>query len=1041
MCRSLPGRAVLALFALASALAGRAASAQPFDLTQVGAGPRGDTANGEHEPARLSSADGRYVVFDSSAPDLVADAVDVNGRPDVFLYDRVEDSITLVTHRADDANRAVGGIAGEISADGRWLVYIGGSRDLVAGVVDRPPSNNTYLYDRTTNSSVLVSHEAGAPLAPAGNSNGIQLSADGRFVLYQSGAQTLVPGFVDHNFSGTPDVFLFDRDTGTNVLVSSAAGTSTETANDRSDPVALSPNGAWILIASAASDLVAGLADGNGADDVYLYSRASGTNVLVSRALGSPTQTANDFALAHGVSDDGRVLYSTDATNVRAALVDTNADSDVFVFDPATGQSTLVTHAPGAPNTTQNGGARGWAFSPDARFVAFETGATNVLAGVVDGNNQRDCYSIDLATDTTVLVSRSALAANVTANGRCQSRAAVGSDGRYLAYLTSATNVLAGVVDANDRDDVYLFDRTTGTTALASHAAGIASTTADDQANLNAGSVSADGAWVTYTTRARNAIADVNDLNGADDVLLYERDTGTSRLVTRSARAARVATPGVVFDATPNGRWLTFVSDQAIAGTADANATTDAFLYDRDNRRLALLSVRAGTTTDAANGATTPGAITPDGNWITLQSAATDLVAGTSDGNSAFDAFLRDRSTGTTTLLSHAAGSATTTANDLSTPCAISDDHRYVVLLSHATNLVAGQSDANAGGDLFVLDLATGATTLATHATASATTAANEGSSCAGSSPDGRWLVYRSGATNLVPGFVDAGNTDNVYLYDRTSGTSQLVSHAAGSATTGANGSSDPVAISTDGRWIAFDSRGTDLVAGTSDSNGVDDVFLYDRIANASMLVSRNGSSAQVAASGASHAVAMSADGSRLLLRTDASDLLAGVNDLNGRSDAYVYDRGTGARTLVSRHVGMAGATADCASLPGALSADGNRVVFASNASDLVAGALPGVTYPGCEFLIGDQAMSVYVFELDSGTATLVSHAFDDPLRTGNASAVVASRNAISADGSVFAFISRASDLVTDMIDGNEANDAFIAALPRPLLFADDFEP
>lgn len=1029
-------RRLIAL-SLSWALVMAPAFAQSFSVAEIGAGPRGDTANGEHEPGRLSSSGGRYLVFDSTAPDVVADAVDVNAGPDVFLYDQVGDTITLVTHAANDANRAVGGIAGAISADGRYVLYVGGSRDLVAGEVVRPPSNNVYLYDRTTNSSVLVSHEVGSLLTPAGNSDGFQLSADGRFVLYQSRAQTLVSGFVDFNGIGSPDLFLFDRDTGANVLVSGHEGSPTETANLGSEAVAISADGAWALFTSSANDIVAGLTDSNGGDDIYLYGRTSGTSVLVSRALGNPVQTANDVPLPGALSGDGRyVFYGTDATNVRAGVVDGNGQRDLFVFDRLDGQSTLVTHAPGSANTTQNGNARAKAISTDGRFVAFESSSTNIVAGVVDGNNQDDCWSTDLLTDTTILVSRSSAAANVTANGRCELRA-VGADGRYLGVLTRATDVVAGVTDANGLDDVFLFDRVAGTSVLVSHAGGLPGVTSNNISNLNLGSISTDGAAVTWTTRATDFLSGIDDRNGADDVLVFDRASGTSALATRSRRASRIAMATAAFDLTPNGRWLTFISDSPLAGTIDANGATDAFLYDRDNRRHFLLSTQVGSTTAAANNVSFPGALTPDGNWVTLQSTATNLVAGVTDGNGSADAFLRDRGSGATTLVSHAAGSTTTTANGLSSPCAISDDHRYVVFLSYASNIVAGQSDANGNGDIFVQDRVAGTTTLVTHAAGSTTTTGNFGSNCAGGTPDGRWILYRSGATNLVPGFVDASNANYVFVYDRTSNSSTLVSHAAGTSTTSANGTADPIAISVDGRWIAFNSRGTNLVAGQADGNGADDAFLYDRVGDTTILLSRNATSAQATGAGQSLAVDMTADGSRVLLRTDATDLLAGVLDLNGRSDAYLYERSNGARTLVSHRFDASAATADCTSQPDAISADGSRVVFTSSASDVVDGIQAGFPYPGCDFLVGSDGRSVYVFDTVGGVATLVSHAYDDPLRTGNRYSV--NGDEISADGSVLAFASKAGDLVTDMIDGNQTEDAFLAS-SGTMLFADDFE-
>lgn len=105
-------------------------------------------------------------------------------------------------------------------------------------------------------------------------------------------------------------------------------------------------------------------------------------------------------------------------------------------------------------------------------------------------------------------------------------------------------------------------------------------------------------------------------------------------------------------------------------------------------------------------------------------------------------------------------------------------------------------------------------------------------------SADGRYMVFTSKASSLVNGFYDTNNFDDVFLYDKQLGALTLVSHGAAGPATGANGASTYPVISADGRWVAYLSTSSNLVTGQSDGNGAADVFLWDRLSNTSVLVS-----------------------------------------------------------------------------------------------------------------------------------------------------------------------------------------------------------
>src|SRR5262249_169425 len=152
-----------------------------------------------------------------------------------------------------------------------------------------------------------------------------------------------------------------------------------------------------------------------------------------------------------------------------------------------------------------------------------------------------------------------------------------------------------------------------------------------------------------------------------------------------------------------------------------------------------------------------------------------------------------DQVADTMTLVSHAADSPTTTSDGDSGSLSLSPDGRYTLFDSSSTNLVPGQTETTAFHPLgvFVFDRVTGRTTLVSHAAAAPTTGPKEDSENAVMSADGRFVVYESRATNLLPGQPSLSGGDTVYLSNLQAGTTMMVSHAVGSPTTPARGESD----------------------------------------------------------------------------------------------------------------------------------------------------------------------------------------------------------------------------------------------------------
>ncbi|HUE85965.1 MAG TPA: hypothetical protein VMO26_07780 [Vicinamibacterales bacterium] len=386
------------------------------------------------------------------------------------------------------------------------------------------------------------------------------------------------------------------------------------------------------------------------------------------------------------------------------------------------------------------------------------------------------------------------------------------------------------------------------------------------------------------------------------------------------------------------------------------------------------------------NGASESPVISADGRWIAFASAASNLVP--DDTNGRRDVFVHDRQTGTTTRVSLASGGVQ--ANHDSSEPAVSADGRWVAFFSLASNLVTG--DTNGFGDVFVHDRQGGTTTRVS--VASGGLQGNGASYTPAISADGRWVGFLSYATNLVPG--DTNRRDDAFLRDRQTGVTTRVSLGV----TGFQGNGDTYAVSmsADARWVAFESNARDLVLG--DSNGVEDIFLRDRLTGTTTRISVGPGGIQ--GNSYSFAPTISADGLRVAFWSHASNLVPG--DTNGAPDVFVHDRQTGVTTGVS--VGPGGIQGDGPSLSPTISADGRWIAFESDASTLTEGDTNGV---------GDA------FVHDGLTGRTARVSVDSGGRQGRN---LSARPVMSADGRLIVFHSIAPDLVPG--DTNGVSDVFV---------------
>jgi Tol biopolymer transport system component len=386
--------------------------------------------------------------------------------------------------------------------------------------------------------------------------------------------------------------------------------------------------------------------------------------------------------------------------------------------------------------------------------------------------------------------------------------------------------------------------------------------------------------------------------------------------------------------------------------------------------------------------------VSADGRYVAFVGYGSNLVAG--DTNNSADAFVRDTVAGTTERVSVSTAGDEGDANVQQV--SLSPDGRYVVFASYASNLVAG--DTNGVSDIFVRDRTLGTTERVS--VDSTGLEANSDSDVPAIGADGRFVVFESLATNLVPGD-GTGNNFDVFVHDRATGVTERVSVSTSGGDP--NGGSRGPTVSADGRYVAYFSDAPNLVPG--DTNGYTDVFVRDRQAGATILASVDSSGQPLNKGGtASLRIGMTPDGAVVTFNSESPELLGAAYG----PQAIVRDLVAGTTEVVS--VNPAGEIANAYSSDPVPSDDGRFVAFWSNASDLVP---------------GDTNGSYDVFVRDRLTATTTRASV-----TASGAEVhgYSYRQSISANGGFVAFLSTAADVVPD--DTNGTDDVFLRDLSGP---------
>jgi streptogramin lyase/Tol biopolymer transport system component len=445
---------------------------------------------------------------------------------------------------------------------------------------------------------------------------------------------------------------------------------------------------------------------------------------------------------------------------------------------------------------------------------------------------------------------------------------------------------------------------------------------------------------------------------------------------------AATAAPGSSFKG-----WSGACTGTGLCVVATAGNTTVTAAFER-------VPAQTGAESGGANGPSAHPSLSADGQLVAFDSAATNLAAACTSGR---QIFLRDRTTGVTTCVSVAGGAA---GNGVSTHPALSADGQVVAFDSTATNL-AGVCTSGVP-QIFVIDRVAGTTSCVSVAAGAPGDGASTGPVL---SADGRRVAFTSTATNLASPCTTG--VAQIFLFDRGSGTLTCLST---DGVTEGDGPSGHPAVSGDGRFVAFHSAATNL-ADPCNTAG-QQIFVHDQATQGITCESLDPDEAP--GNGPSANPALDGKGAYLAYESTATNLAAPCT--GGQSQIYVRDRTTGLTRC--RSVDGTGAAGTGASTKAALSGNGRRLVFVSQAPNIVSAV--SLTAHGPRQ--GGDTSQVVGEELDAPGAVSGPSGSGPEVISTSSSGVPGSdasdAPAVSGDGSVTGFQSTAPNLVPGTTPG-----------------------
>jgi Tol biopolymer transport system component len=775
---------------------------------------------------------------------------------------------------------------------GRYLVF--NCFDPAQIPDDRNGCFDLVVYDLQTDMLARASvNNAGK----GGNQNTFEgrLSADGRFVVFGTTANNLVPGDTNNN----SDIFLRDRQAGVTARVSVAP--KGVQANGPSFTGAVSRDGRYIAFTTRATNL-----GGHPGTQfpVYLRDTIADTTTFIGRGMLQLRMTPDaNYVLTGFPYEDGGVIR----------------------YNRKTGESERANVTPegGLPNNVNCGD---YAISDDGRYVVFATRATNITPDCKSG--RQNVYVRDMQEKTTVCISHPEDGSEADGDSGVNeseriTALAFSGDGRWVVFASTATNLVPD--DTNGVSDIFLYDIPSEKLTCVS-----VDVTGKPKGGIFP-AVNADGSYIFYLAGQENGRG--RCMHALIRKPLPPIEPSQRRLKLPTYTPLMTGADGAPLGGTVNaavmsddGRYTAYAATATgLPGGATKNAA-EVYLTDRATKQtVRVSSAPNGDPADRPSGEKGL-CISGDGRWVAYASAATNLVPG--DTNFREDVFLYETTTGKTTRASlNAAGEE---ANGMSRAPSLSRDGRYLAFVSTADNLAATVTDG--GWHVFVKDLKSGAVACVDMGIDGKP--ADDVSALPAISGEGACVAFVSLGTNLVAG---GDGRQHVYLYDFRTKKLERIS-VTGDCTPGDDLSTMP-AVSFDGRYVGFISKAGNLVPG---GNGKPTVYLRDRKAGATVRISAGPDGA---ASGTSGYFAMSPDARWFAFVSDGVTFTEDGG--NGKPNLFRYDRETKQfRCLTPKLSGKFGAAA---SLRPALTADGRLLLLAAEAAQLQGAKFIGRTLYACE--------------------------------------------------------------------------------------------
>jgi hypothetical protein len=795
--------------------------------------------NGNSFPSAIST-NGQFAFFESTASDLIAG--DTNAACDIFMRDTVGNTTTLVSVSTNGAAGNGDSHDVTITPDGRYVAFDSAANNLVAGDTNGIP--DVFVRDLQLDVTTLaspgarkLSNGSATPMTAGSASVGPVISVDGRYVAFYSTAVGLVS-----NATTAGELYVRDLVGGSTLWVSTNAhqiNSSAVAAN-----YAMSTNGELIAYQASIPSAFSTLA---GTGMVFRYNVESGASDAVC-TNGAVVGSLDIVARNIDISADGRFVAFT-LTN------SSGVGASIQLWDAESGTNRLISGG------TQGAHCDFPRLDQTGRYVAFTSDE-----GSLTTNSDGAChiYLRDTSTDAIQLV-------DVVTNGGApiayiMTPFRMSADGSAVAFDSPD-----GALSINPHKyDVFLRDFSSNTTEIISTPTPASpSLTPLNSSGLTAYSISTNGQYVAFFSMADGIVS--ADTNGCRDVYVHDIVSGSNTLVSVSVYGSysgngNSSEPAI----SGNGRYVAFSSYATNLVVNDANGASDIFLRDLQTSTNTLVSVDAGGSGEGNGNSFTP-QISADGQHVLFFSVANNLT--TNNVETGTNLFWRDLKGGVTYAITSSGGAAVAamTPDGSNVVFAVGTGLSLWTAGSHLATNVASASAAvidaaiSADGRRAAFETPTncyGADLVARTSwpLAEIVPTSHTHSQFSG---NGQYLAYLG---------KDDFRINQVYLYDFDNATNTLVSQSYNSAA-GGNGDSDSPAINATGRFVAYRSAANNLVPG--DTNGFPDIFLYDRLTGGTTLISVSLFSAN-SAGGPSLTPVFSGDGQTLFFESWASDVTSG---------------------------------------------------------------------------------------------------------------------------------------------------------------------